>query len=1052
MFIRQPATTRRQLRRSPCSGAWGPALVHLLLGLVLCAPLRLAAQAPSPPPTPPGFVIDRWDSEDGLPQNAVLALTQTRDGYLWLGTLNGLVRFDGTRFVVFDENNTPGLPGSRIVALFEDSRTNLWIATEPEGVAVARNGQVVRVEFGRGGREQRVRAICEDSRGAVWLYSADGQLARHDGDRLDIWHPGPDRPSECRNLALDDSGMLWVGMDWSLYCVDPAQAEPGGPLPVKFEVPVGSLDFVVPSPRGGYWRLADQRIEKYEGGRVTRRLGSYPWGRARVAAACEDPDGNLVVGTLGAGVFWFHEGGQVAVLSAPQFLSHNFVLSLHADREGSLWVGTDGRGLNRVKHQILELLPATHNTVVQSVAEAPDGGIWVGSNGEDLIRWKDGQSERFGSEQGLWFKAVRSVLVTRAGRVLVGTEGAGVFEFERGRFQRPAWSVPLPPAVFAMHEDRAGRLWIGTRDGLAQQEADGWRVVTTKEGLSADFVRALAEDAEGTLWVGTVGGGLNRLQGGKWSALRRADGLPSDNISALLADADGVLWVGTDGGGLGRLAQGRWTRYTARHGLISNSIGYLLEDGQGYLWLGSNAGLQRVPKPALNEFARDTDGYLPSRVYGKADGLPISECTLGSQPAACRARDGTLWFPTINGLVSVRPDRLVANLQPPPVLIETVLVDGQPAQTERFRGAPPVSVTVPAGKERLEIQYTSLNLRAPRRAQFRYRLEGHEQTWTEAGTAREARYSRLPAGDYTFHVLACNEDGVWNETGSTLAVIVQPPFWRTWWFLGFSISGLLGAVIASVHRLSTQRLQRQVAVLRQQEALERDRARIARDIHDQLGASLTQVALLGELIESDKDCPSEVETHARQVTQTARETTRVLDEIVWTVNPSNDTLEGLVNYVCKHAQEYLTVAGLRSRFEVPPELPAVALAPEVRHNVFLAAKEAVTNIVRHAQAAEARLRIELAPARFSILIEDDGRGPGAAGSDAARTRNGLKNMRRRLEDVGGEFVLEARQPKGSVVRLTVPLTPAAPRERPPPYRPDAGVNASAVAAADRQTH
>lgn len=1013
-------------------GRWG-ATSSAAAGLILALlAVNLHGQTPASPASAPEFLVDHWDSEDGLPQNAVIAITQTRDGYLWLGTLNGLVRFDGLRFAVFDEDNTPGLPSSRIVGLFEDSRTNLWIATESEGVAVARDGQVVPLEFGRGGRNQQVRAMCEDQTGAVWLYTADGQLARHVTDRLDVWPVRTNRFSGFRGLALETSGRLWVGVDWSLFGLDPALTEPGGPLPVKLEEPVGQLDFVLSSPSGGHWRLADSFIEKQENDRVVRRLGLYPWlatrvpslrGPIRVTAACEDAEGNLVVGTLGAGLYWYNTAGRPTVLTTNQNLSHNYVLALHADREGNLWVGTDGGGLNRVKRQTFALLPATRDLVVRSVAEDAEGSLWIGSSEEDVLRWKDRQIERLGPAEGLGSRAVRSILVRRDGRVLVGTEVFGVFEFNRTWFAPAAWPVKLPPSVFAMFEDRSGRLWIGTKDGLAHEGAAGWRVLTTRDGLSANFVRALAEGTDGSLWIGTVGGGLNRFRDGAFTIWRRSDGAPSDNISALLNDADDVLWVGTDGGGLGRLEQGRWTRFTTREGLVSNSIGYLLEDGHGYLWLGSNAGLQRIPKQSLNEFSTENSGFLPSRVYGKADGLPIGECTLGSQPAACRARDGTLWFPTIKGLVSVQPDRLAPNLQPPPVLIESVLVDGQVVQAGRFRAAPLSTVTLPASRERIEIQYTSLNLRAPKRARFRYRLENHESSWIEAGTDREARYSRLPPGEYRFHVIACNEDGVWNEIGSSLAINVQPPFWRTWWFLGLSSAGLLAIVVATVHRFSTQRLQRQVERLRQQEAIERDRARIARDIHDQLGASLTQVALLGELIETDKDSPPDVETHARQVTQTARETTRVLDEIVWTVNPSNDSLEGLVNYVCKHAQEYLTVAGLRYRFEVPPQLPAAALAPEVRHNVFLAAKEAVTNIVRHAQASEARLRIELEPGRFWILIEDNGRGPGDATTEAARTRNGLKNMRKRLEDVGGAFSIQPREPKGTVVRLGAPLVP-----------------------------
>ena len=292
---------------------------------------------------------------------------------------------------------------------------------------------------------------------------------------------------------------------------------------------------------------------------------------------------------------------------------------------------------------------------------------------------------------------------------------------------------------------------------------------------------------------------------------------------------------------------------------------------------------------------------------------------------------------------------------------------------------------------------------------------------TLAGRDRFARYPNLPHGRYRFHVQARNEDGIWNQSGASLEVVVLPPFWEEWWFRAAVACGLLGIIIATVHFISTQKLHRQLAGLRQQQALERERARIARDIHDQVGAGLTQLSLLGEMIQADKDSPGAAETHARQISQTARETALELDEIVWTVNPSNDTLDGLINYICKNAQEYLAVAGLRYRLDVPAQLPPAAISPEARHNVFLAAKEAVTNVVRHARASEAWLRLRVAPLSFTLEIEDNGRGPDGVQEKASESRNGLRNMRKRMEDIGGEFFIGPGQQGGTLVRLTVPL-------------------------------
>jgi ligand-binding sensor domain-containing protein/signal transduction histidine kinase len=1013
---------------------WIRAAVRLLFCFL---PFTARAAPADFSPGHPRFYIDVKDSRQGLPQNSVIAMIQTRDGYLWLGTYGGgLARFDGTSFQPFNEGNTPGLPGNTIVFLFEDSRSNLWAGTDTGGAVLIKDGRVTSLGIGRGSREGRLVSACEDGTGAVWLYTADGQLWRYQDEKFKAYLLERGRASFCRVAIAEQKGPVWVGMDWGQSAIDPAAARNQAELPVATNLPVNlnRLDFLLASAQGGYWRLADGHVQKCRANQVVRDFGPYPWDPAqtRIASACEDREGNLVVGTFGDGVYWFDAEGKAAHLSKDSGLSNNTILSLCADREGNLWAGTDGGGLNRVRRRVFDVLETSSGLSVKSICEDGRGGLWFGTFGDGLRYWQDGTGGVVPVAeylQGGIVGLVRvekwnfgAVFADRDGKIWAGmpvtATNWGLFQFQNGLLLQVPGSGAITRNISAIHQDRAGRLWVGTDSGLACEDGRAWKMFTTQDGLSSDVVRAIADDAEGNLWIGTGGGGLNRWRNGRFTSFRVKDGLPSDNVSSLLADGDGVLWIGT-GGGLARHHAGAWTRYTTQEGLVANSIGYLIEDGRGYLWIGSSAGLMRVPKKALNDFAEHRTTFIPCHVYGEADGLPATECSSGSQPAACRGRDGRLWFPTIKGLAWVNPALLTLNNNPPPVIIESVSIDGQEQSPNRLRAVLPASIIIPAGRERLEIQYTSPNLTAPDRAQFRYRLEGHETGWIDARRDRIARYSNLPPGRYLFHVTACNEDGVWNETGSTLAIIVPTPFWRTSWFLGASALLLLGIIVAAVHHLSTQKLQRQLEELRRQEAIEQERARIARDIHDQLGANLTQVSLLGEMIESDKGSPAEVGTHAQQICHTARDTTRALDEIVWTVNPLNDTLDGLVNYAGKYAQDYLAVAGLRYRLDVPPQLPNTPVPPDVRHNVFLAFKEAVNNVVKHAQATEVWIRLRLELSRFTLEIEDNGRGP--TGMDERKNRDGLRNMRKRMEDVGGEFSIEPAAGRGTLVRLTVPI-------------------------------
>jgi signal transduction histidine kinase/streptogramin lyase len=977
-------------------------------------------------------VVDGWGAGEGLlPQSSIISMVQTHDGYLWLGTRNGLARFDGVHFTVFDESTAPNMSSIQIVKLFEDSKNNLWIGTESAGAMLVTNGQVFKLGVGQGSRRGHLVSVCEDSTGAVWLLTEDRDLARYWHGNVDVWKLSGETYTEGRSVIAEKSGTVWVGTDHEVIAIDPAAVHSKEPLPAG--MPVEQLDFLLASRSGGYWRIADGLIEKCAGRTVETNFGPYPWiirNTDPVKAACEDRDGNLIVGLLNQGLFWFDAQGHSTHISTTNGLANNSVLSLVADSDGSLWVGMDGGGqsehpLNRVTRSIFNVLDSSAGLVVQSISADDQGGLWYSPKNEDFCYWKDGVLTSVSSSPGPMSKFnPKAILVDAHQRVWAATVGANLFRLEGDVFKwAPGYDVldrEISREISALYQGHDGRLWVGTQGGLACWDEQGWQTFTISNGLTANIISAIADDAAGNVWVGTEHGGLDLLRGGKVTSFQKPN-FPSDNISCLYLDGGGVLWIGTIGNGLVRLDRGQWKHYTTQNGLTGNSIDYVIEDGDGFLWIGSNAGLMRVKKKDLDDFAPDSPDFPACRGYDRRDGLPATECTYGSQPAACRTRDGVLWFPTIAGMVSVNPSDIRPNTNPPPVVIEAVLVDDRLQNTNGLRASPPETVTVPAGRENLEIRFTSLNLAAADRALFRYQLEGYQTKMTPAGKDRFARYPNLPHGNYRFQVQARNEDGVWNQTGASLDVIVLPPFWQEWWFRAAVAGGLLGIVIATVHFISTQKLHRQLAGLRQQQALERERARIARDIHDQVGASLTQLSLLGEMVQADKDKPAEAESYALQICQTARETARELDEIVWTVNPSNDSLDGLITYICKNAQEYLAVAGLRYRLDVPAQLPSAAISPEARHNIFLAAKEAVTNVVRHARASEAWLRLRLTPESFTLEIEDNGRGPQGVREKAAESRNGLRNMRKRMEDIGGEFFIGPGQQGGTLVRLTVPL-------------------------------
>ncbi len=945
-------------------------IVHSFLGglLLSLALVRPAAAGDSP------FIVDAWNTDDrlGLPENSIIALTQTRDGHLWLGTQNGLARFDGNTFTPFNVNNTPGLPENVVSFLFEDSRENLWVGTANGSLALVQNGIVKKVFEGTAA-SGHLTAGFDDQNGTVWFVT--------DARRIFRW----------KNNALDVAPPVERGQrDFLTYL---------------------AFHLVVPEKSGASWQLQNSRVERWRGDTREKDFGALPWDNATiVTAAIEDDAGNLIVGTRGAGVFWFDAAGNVAHITKADGLSEDFVLSLCFDSEKNLWVGTDGGGLDRVKKKTFSAPADLAGGVAQSIAEDAAGGVWTAFNLHGLAYWLTNVASRFDSPANAW-----CVLADAHGQVWCGTSGQGLFRLENGSFTPVPLALPVGQKISCLGQTHDGKIWAGGENGLAGFDGQRWNYFLANTALAGNPVRALAEDANGALLIGSDGGGLFALRDGKIEAVNS----PVKDVSTLLVSADGSLWAGSFAHGLARRsAAGEWKLFShTLNGLANDDIGSLAEDAAGNLWIGSYEGLVRVEKKSVADVLAGAARTLTCRTF------LTRECAAGAQPAALRARDGKLFFPTISGVVVVNPSDLKPNPNPPPVVIESVLVDGVEQNTNALSATWRGAVTLAPDNEQLEIHFASLNFSAPKNtvagARFKYRLEGRDKNWTDIGGERVAHFPKLPPGKFVFRVIAGNEDGVWNDTGATLAVTVEPPFWRTPAFLAASVLVLLGALAGIIYLISTAKLKRQLRVARQKELLEKERARIARDLHDQIGANLTQVALLGEMAEADKDLPGEIEQHAQQISATARDTTRSLDEIVWALNSSNDTLASLANYACKYAQDYFALAGVSFRAELPA-VPPVPILPEVRHNVFLAFKEAVNNVVKHAHATEARVKLQLEPDKFVLTVTDNGRGLGDL--SAKQLRNGLKNMRKRLDDVQGEFDITPGANGGTVVKLTVPIS------------------------------
>ncbi len=972
------------------------------------------------PAAAPEYFTRTWSVEDGLPQNAVTAIVQTRDGYLWLGTYSGLVRFDGVHFKVFDNSNTPGLHSRRVTSLFEDREGRLWIGHETGELSWFKDGSFHGAEVPGAWKGGKVFAIGSDEANDLWLANEDCLLVRlRDGLTLT---PDAGGAVKLPIVVCDARGVIWVARDGKLSALK------GGKLaPVELE---GSstnsfVQAICPCRDGGLWIAVDGRLRKWRDNQWVEDRGETPWGLVSCSPLLETQNGSLAGGTVDLGMFLLMPNRQTVCFNRTNGLPQNWVRSLHEDHEGNLWLGAGSGGLVVLRESKVSTVNPPdrwQGHAVLSASVTRDGTMWIGTEGAGVYRLQDDQWTRLSETDGLGNLYVWALSEDSRGQLWAGTWGGGVYLWRSGRFERVPGLEDITEPTPALLHTPAGTSWIGTGDGLLRYEAGNLTRYGRKEGLQLPDVRAVAQADDGTVWFGMSGGGLGRLKDGVVRQFRESDGLASDFIQCLKLDADGTLWIGTQGDGLNRLRQGRFATIGVAQGLANGVICQIAEDGEGCFWMGSHSGIMRVNKAELNRCADGETNAVNCITYGKGEGLPTLECSGGMQPGGCKTADGRLWFPTSKGLVVINPALVKNNQLPPPVVIEELLVDGKPVALN----AP---LRVPPGGPLLEFHYTGLSFTVPENVRFKYRLEGLSSDWLDAGTQRSVRYSYIPPGDYTFHVIACNNDGVWNETGASLDFTMLPHFWQTWWFrlaAGLvACTGVAGSVLVETRRRMRHKLER----LERQRAVERERARIARDIHDDLGASLTRITLLSQSARAEHEHPG-TDSDLDLIYDTARELTRAMDEIVWAVNPQHDTLDSLATYLGRFAQDFLAAAHIRCRLDFPMQLPAWPLTAEVRHNLFLAFKEALNNAVKHAGSAEVRVSLAIGPAGFSLRVEDHGVGFTIPAHTAASngvpelngaSGNGLVNMRRRLEEIGGLCEIRSVPDEGTLITFSVPV-------------------------------
>jgi signal transduction histidine kinase/ligand-binding sensor domain-containing protein/DNA-binding response OmpR family regulator len=1002
------------------------------------------------------YVLNTWTSRNGLPQNGVYAIAQTEDGYIWVGTEEGLARFDGIRFTVFDDSgpaklgnkwvrrlcagpdNTlwvgtraglvryragvfhtittaDGLASDDITALYVSRDGSVWIGT-PQGLNRASNGKIRRYTSHDGLPDNDIRSITEDRNGSVWVGTRTG-LAHLQGERFIAFGRRDGLPDGTIGaLAGAPDGSLWIGTSkgglarWNNGTLSNWSSRIGHPH--------DAITSLLQDRDGNLWIAFNNGLGRMVGSVFTRGVDRRGLPGDDLRSLLEDREGNLWIGALEGGLFQLRDGKFTPF--GEQEGIPNLTGEVLGTRDGSVWVGTYKDGLKRIKNGKIETVSmrtGLPSNAVYSLAEAADGSLWVGTDQGRLSRIKNGNVTKYQDSAARDYPFT-AVLEDREGRIWTGTNGGGIARFDAGKFTHYAPSPQISKArVTSMVEGNGDELWVGTEEGLHHLSRGTWKTYTKRDGLLSDCVFSLYFDAEGALWIGTAAGGLNRFK------------------------------------------DGRVISYGIERGLYNSTVGAIAEDTRGYLWMTSNKGIFRVSKRELNEVAAGRAAKVRSVAYGIADGLRSPECNFGTVASATRSADGRLWFPTIAGVVAIDPSQILTNRLPPPVGVEGVWVDGAAV-------GPPIGGTIAVGRGHgaLNIHFTAPTFVAPEGVHFRYTLEGFDHTWTDAGERRVAYYTNLPPGSYTFRVQAANSDDTWNTNGASIGLELRPRFYESTWFYALCGLGSVAAawclyrirvryIIRSNEALERQVSNRTVELSKAKEMAEeamRSKSDFLANMSHEIRTPLNAVAGMTSLL-LDMDTSAEAEEYLRIIRNSNDSLLTILNDILdfskiesgqLGVERSPFTLSECIEDALDVFAPKASEKNLELAYEVTSETPAAVIGDVTRLRQILV--NLVGNAVKFTQRGEivvsarglplndGRLELEFKVQDTGIGIPEE-RIPDLfrpfTQADPSTTRRyggtglGLSISKRLAEIMEGRIWVESKAGLGSVFAFTIIVEP-----------------------------
>lgn len=982
--------------------------IVVLLGAVLfTTTLSISAMAGAAPARPDGrgsaldYGIDFWREAEGLPQSRIRSIVQTKDGYLWLGTDNGLVRFNGATFTAFTVESG-SLRDNEVWAIQEDDEGGLWIGTYGGGLTLFKEGRFRTFTTADGLPDDVIRKLDKDREGNIWMITPNGAGRYSHG----VFTRFTTRDGLAGNLvtamcAGSSQGVLLASGATLQRLIDGKFFSVNGLV----EKGDGQISNMLSGSDGSVWLGFHGRVKRWKDGVVS----TYTWPNnftPGINQLHEDPQGTLWV-AMEQGVSRLREGKFEAVPLGEGETKVGVVYSLCTDWEGNIWLGFQSNGLGRLRTRQLLTISVSDglpNDSTRSVYQDSKGNVWIGTV-DGFARYQNGKTTNYQTLNGARIGSVRSLAEDSHGNLWIGADQE-LLILKGGLLSKvPEWKWPYEIEV--IYRDPNGHMWVGT-DGDGLFEFDGGNVnhYRAQDGLAGNQVRALLSDRHGTLWVSTFGRGISKYADGKFVTYTAKDGLAGNRVTAIHEDEEGALWFATREG-LSRFKDGRFFTYTAECGLLVGFVYAILDDAKGNFWFSCAQGLFRVSKAELRDFAAGRIKKVTSIDYGVRDGMKTRACNVGDQPTAWKTTDGLLLFCSMKGVVVVDPKRLYSSSLIPPVHIEKVVINKQEQQLD-------VDSQMPLGTGEFEIHYAALSYVAPEKVRFKYKLEGFDKEWVDAGTRRFAYYANLPPGHYSFKVIAGHIDGPWNEKGQSFAFYLKPHFYQTSLFLVLMIASVL-LLAGLLYRL------RMVELKARYSAVLGERNRIAREIHDTLAQNLAGIALqLDSVNMQSPDIPSGLRQRLDQACNLVRYSLSEARRAVSDLRSDELERQELAAALPEIAERMAASAALDAHVQVlgTPR----RLNPMTEKNLLRIFQEGMANAVQHADARTIDVELRYGLDCLVLWVRDDG-----SGFDTGKIiplgvgHYGLTGMRERAERIGGRLTLKSVIGQGTELLVEVPL-------------------------------